>query len=438
LSTKDIRQKANALLTDAETSLEEGNVEAFEKQIADAQAKMAEADKIDTAESQLKALKGEFNRPVNTVPIASNDVAVHDADDNTAKTKASYKPASWVKGLPAMAQPLWVQEKMGVTEKEHAEFQTDTFTKWLRSPSDDIFWKTASADEVKAMQEDTDAEGGYFVPEQFINQVVHDPGVPGSVLRPNCTVIRVSSKDGYVPTMGSATWAAIAEEAAFSDQTPTVGQVAFSIEKSGGLVKVTRELLDDSAVNLPSLLTQIFQESAGRFEDAGILNGNNTAQYDGILGSGVADYVMAATGALTTADLLGIFYTLNSQFRQNATWVMPSLITKQVNAIQSTGNGITGLASLTANPDANLLGKAVVNADDTSNNGFSTALAANNEIAVLGDFRNYYIFDRVGFTIRRNDSLYMGNDQVGFFATRRGDGQIGLTDSFKILKCAAS
>ena len=81
---------------------------------------------------------------------------------------------------------------------------------------------------------------------------------------------------------------------------------------------------------------------------------------------------------------------------------------------------------------------SVVNTDDTSNNGFATALAANNEIAVLGDFRNYYIFDRVGFTIRRNDSLYMGNDQVGFFATRRGDGQIGLTDSFKILKCAAS
>jgi len=46
-----------------------------------------------------------------------------------------------------------------VTEKEQADFQTDTFIKWMRSPSDDVFWKTASLDEVKAMQEDTDAEG---------------------------------------------------------------------------------------------------------------------------------------------------------------------------------------------------------------------------------------------------------------------------------------
>ena len=257
-------------------------------------------------------------------------------------------------------------------------------------------------------------------------------------MRPISTVIRVSSKDGYVPTLASASWAGIAEEASFSDQTPTVGQVAFSIEKSGGLVKVTRELLDDSAVNLPALLSQLFNEAAGRFEDAGVLNGNNTTQYDGILGSGVADYVMAATGALTTADLTGIFYTLNSQFRQNATWVMPSLITKQVNTIQSTAAGVTGIDSLTASPDTNLLGKPVINADDTSNNGFSTALAANNEIAVLGDFRNYYIFDRIGMTIRRNDFEFMNNDQVGFYATRRGDGQIALTDSFKILKCAAS
>ena len=438
MDTTDLRETANALLEQANTALEEGKVEEAVRMMDDAKKGMDKAEEIENAQHHMKALQGEFSTPVNNVPVTSNDLEAYNPDDNGANLKANYKPATWVKGLPIVAQPMWVQEQMGQNLKDEGQFMADTFLKWMTAPSEQVFFKNATADEMKAMQEDTDAEGGYFVPEQFINQVIHDPGVPGSVLRPECTVIRVSSKDGYAPTMGSATWAAIAEEGAFSDQTPTVGQVAFSIEKSGGLVKVTRELLDDSAVNLPSLLTQIFQEAAGRFEDAGILNGNNTAQYDGILGSGVADYVMAATGALTAADLLGIFYTLNSQFRQNATWVMPSLISKQVNGIQSTGAGLQAMDSLTSAPADTLLGKPVTNTDDTSNNGFATALAANNEIAVLGNFRNYYIFDRVGFTIRRNDSLYMGNDQVGFFATRRGDGQIALTDSFKILKCAAS
>ena len=164
LNTQEMRKEANALLGQAETSLKDGNVEQFEGMIADAQTKMAEADKIDQAASQLKVLQGEFSRPTNSVPIADKDVAAYDANDTGAINKASYKPSAWVKGLPAMAQPLWVQEQMGVTQKEEARFQTDTFVKWLRSPSDDVFWKTASVDEVKALQEETAAEGKIALP----------------------------------------------------------------------------------------------------------------------------------------------------------------------------------------------------------------------------------------------------------------------------------
>ena len=159
-----MRREANAILGQAEASLKDGNVEQFEGMIADAQTKMAEADRIDQAASQLKILQGEFSKPVNSVPIADRDVAAYDPNDTGAINKASYQPSSWVKGLPAMSQPMWVQEQMGHTQKDEARFQTDTFVKWLRSPSDDVFWKTASADEVKAMQEETDAEGKVTLP----------------------------------------------------------------------------------------------------------------------------------------------------------------------------------------------------------------------------------------------------------------------------------
>ena len=250
----------------------------------------------------------------------------------------------------------------------------------------------------------TDAEGGYFVPEEFIPTTIHDTGLPSGALRAASTVVRVASKDGYIPTLESATWGAIAEEAAFSDQTPTVGQVPFSIEKSGGLIKVTRELLDDSAVNLPSLLSQIFQEAAGRFEDVGILNGNDTTNYAGILQGSSNDYVMASATAVTAADLFGIFYTLQSQHRGNATWVMNSLISKEINNINATSAGVHSVNDLNTPPAEFLLGKRVVNSD-ISGNGLADSITAGDEIAVFGDFRNYYIFDRIGFTIRRNDSL---------------------------------
>jgi len=436
LDTKELRAEAGALLDQAQVAINEGEIETFQRLADEAQATMEKADQADAAASQVRKLRGEFNRPLNNIPVTSQDVAIYDPMDSTARIKGDYKPASFIKGLPAMAQPLWVQEQMGDNVKDEARFMSDTFVKWLRSPSEDMFWKTASPDEIKAMQEDTDAEGGFFVPEQFINQTIHDTGVPGSQLRNICTVIRVASKDGYLPTMASATWAAIAEEAAPTESTPVVGQVTFSIEKSGGLVKVSRELLDDSAINLPALLSQVFQEAAGQFEDVGIISGNNTTQYAGIMSDGdVAFYTMANATSVVGADLIGTYYALNAQHRANASWVMKSSIAALVNSIAIAAAGVHSIPSLTAAPADFILGKRNVLTDVTS--GLGGTITATEKIAIFGDFKQYYIFDRVGFTIRRNDSLYMGNDQVGFFASRRGDGQVGLAAAFKISRAAA-
>ena len=276
---------------------------------------------------------------------------------------------------------------------------------------------------------------GFFVPEQFLANTIHDTGVPGSQLRNICTVIRVASKDGYIPTMASATWAAIAEEAAPTESTPVVGQVTFSIEKSGGLVKVSRELLDDSAINLPALLSQIFQEAAGQYEDVGIISGNNTTQYAGIMSdSSVAFYTMAGSTAVIAADIIGTFYALEAQHRANSTWVMKSTINSLINQIQLTAAGVPGVANITAAPSAFILGRPVVDTDVVS--GLGGNITSTEKIAIFGDFRQYYIFDRAGFTIRRNDFENMATDQVGFYASRRGDGQVGLAAAFKIPRAA--
>ena len=156
MDTKEIRNQAGSLLDQAQTAIEQGELDTFQRLADEAHATMEKADQIDAAASQVRKLRGEFNQPLNSIPVTSNDVAIYDPRDNTARIKGDYKPASFIKGLPAMAQPLWVQEQMGDNVKDEARFMSDTFIKWMRSPSDDMFWKTASPDEVKAMQEDTD------------------------------------------------------------------------------------------------------------------------------------------------------------------------------------------------------------------------------------------------------------------------------------------
>ena len=430
-----MRQEAEVLLIQADTEVQNGNAETATRLVVVAVAKTDQANQLDAAASEIKRLKGEYNQPTNLVPIASQDAALYDPADRTASIKSDYKPMTWIDHLPPCAQPMWVQEQMGSNLKEQAQFQKDTFEKWLRSPNDAAWMAKSTPDEQNAMQDETDVEGGFFVPEEFINQVKHDTGVPGGLLRPLCNVIRVASKDGYIPTLASATLGPIAEEAAFSDQTPTVGQVAFSVEKSGGLCKVTRELLDDSAVNLPALLAQIFQEAAGQYEDIGIISGNDTTQYAGIMSDGdVAFYTMANATSIVGADLIGGYYELNAQHRANASWIMRSPIAALVTSIAITAAGVHQIPSLTAAPSDFIMGKRNTVTDVAS--GLGTTITSTEKCAIFGDMKKYYIFDRVGFTIRRNDSLYMENDQVGFFATRRGDGQVGLSAAFKILRAA--
>ncbi len=154
METSEIRSHATYLLEKADEALKEGNVEEAKAKMGEAEKAIQDADAKDEAQAELDRMKGDFGKPINTVPVASSDLATYDPDDNGAELKASYKPASWVKGLPAVAQPIWVQEKMGIREKEQAEFQRDTFTKWMMSPSQEIFFKNATPDEIKAMQED--------------------------------------------------------------------------------------------------------------------------------------------------------------------------------------------------------------------------------------------------------------------------------------------
>jgi hypothetical protein len=37
-------------------------------------------------------------------------------------------------------------------------------------------------------------------------------------------------------------------------------------------------------------------------------------------------------------------------------------------------------------------------------------------------------------SVKRDDSIYVANDQVGFFARKRGDGRVGLANAGRIMK----
>ena len=438
-----MREKAESLLVEAEASIAEGDVQKARSMIADSQQLVSDAQDAENAVMDIKRLKGEYNRPTNAVPFATEEVAT---DSQNVKRSdgygqghvdSNYTPAGYVKGLSPAIQPTWVREKMGANLKAEADFYAKTWETWFRDRTVNAskFYRTASAAELKAMQENTDNEGGYFVPEDFRNTVIHNTGVPGGVHRPYCTVITTGLKDGYMPTFGSMTWAVIAEEAAYGDNTPVVGQVSFTVRKSGGTVKVSAELLEDSQANIPALLAQIAGEASGRYEDQQIIEGDGTTEPEGLRTTATDGPVTAANNAVSVADYLAWYFNLPAQFRTNAIVSTTSSFLGYLAAVGSTAAGVHLLSSLRENPEGPISGKQVAVFDGTGwDNG--AAIASAEEVGCIGDFRNYYLIDRIGMSVRRDDSVYAANDQVGFFIRKRGDGRVGLADAFRIFKIA--
>ena len=157
METSEMRTHATYMVHKADETLKEGKVEDATAMYLEAKNEFAAAEAREEVEANLAELKGEMNKPMNTVPIASTDIALHNLDEGGAELRASYKPADWVKGLPAASQPMWVQEKMGVREKEEAVFYKDVFTKYIQSSNDAAFRLSLTPQETKAMEEGTDS-----------------------------------------------------------------------------------------------------------------------------------------------------------------------------------------------------------------------------------------------------------------------------------------
>lgn len=438
-SIDDKRKHGTALLSDAQAYLDAGNAETATRLLNEAKKLDAEvAQSLQVAEA-VKGYSEGRHLPKNDIPVVEGEA--YNADDNKRHYSASHKPAGWIRNFPAAVQPKWVRKQMGDTQKEENEVYKKAFTAWMRDRSHNAenFFRNADPTFVRAMEAGTDNEGGYLVPEDWRDELIHDTGTPGSVIRPSCNVVTTSRDAGNFPTLGSATWAGVLEEGAFTgaESTPTAGQVAFTIWKSGGLVRASTELLQDEAHNLPAVLSQVFNEAKGQYEDEQIIGGDGTTEHEGLRTASITDVLMASATAVVAADVHDLYWTLPTQFRANSTFYSGSTMMQQLASIGSTAAGQSFGEDLTKAPGDTFLGRPTALFDGTGWDS-AAAIAANEEVGALGDFRNYYLIDRVGISIKRNDSLYMGTGQVGFFAEARGDGRVGLVNAFRIFKAAAA
>jgi len=285
--------------------------------------------------------------------------------------------------------------------------------------------------EVRALQVGTDSEGGYLVPDEFEKTLIQ--GLEErNIMRGLATVITTSG-DRQVPVVsshGTASW--IAEEGAFSESDEAFSQVVLSAYKVGTLIKVSEELLNDSAFDLEAYIAAEFARRIGTAEEAAFINGDGTGKPTGVIGSAGVGKTAASASAITADELIDLYHSLGRPYRVKATWLMADSTAKVIRKLKDNDGQYIWQPGLQAGQPDRILGRPVAISDDVP------AIAASAKVIAFGDFSYYWIADRQGRVFQRLNELYAVNGQVGFRAYQRVDGKLTLAEAVKVLQMAAA
>lgn len=303
---------------------------------------------------------------------------------------------------------------------------------------DQSFWNmmrgNVSANVMNALKEGSDSDGGYLVPDEFENQLIQKLHQE-NVLRSISHVIQTSSGDHKIPVVaseGTASW--LDEEAAYTESNSSFGQVTLGAHKLGTLIKVSDELLNDSAFDLTNYISTEFARRLGDSEEEAFLTGNGTGRPTGILNdsNGAKDGVTAADAdAITFDELIDLFYSLKEPYRKNAVFLMNDSTVKAVRKLKDQNGQYIWQPSVQLGTPDMILNHPVFTSQ------YMPTLSAGNKIALFGDFSYYWIADRQGRTFKRLNELYAVNGQVGFLGSQRVDAKTILPEALTTLKMGA-
>lgn len=297
------------------------------------------------------------------------------------------------------------------------------------------FWDQArkrdSLEIRNALQVGTDSEGGYLVPDTFEKTLISALGEE-NIIRKHSHVFRTSGGDHKIPVVsskGTAAW--VEEESAIPESDDAFGQLYIGAHKVATLIKVSEELLQDSAFDLETYFRTEFAKRIGNKEEDAFLNGNGTSKPTGILHStGGADVgiTTASSTAITADEVIDLYYSLKAPYRKNAIWVMNETTVKAIRKLRDGNGNYLWQPGLRESDSDTLLGVKIYTTP------FAPEIAAGAKTIAFGDFSYYWIGDRSGITFKRLNELYAGTGQVGFLASKRVDGKLTLTEAIKVLQ----
>lgn len=332
-----------------------------------------------------------------------------DEIDRTTRMDAMERELSKPVNAPLTAKPMG---DMKESEVKPSSVYKEAMLKALRSNFRQI-------DNV--LQEKVDADGGYLVPEEYDNRLIQTLNGE-NIMRSLANIITTSGdhKINIAATNPAAAWIEEGGQLTFGEAT--FKQVLLDAHKLHVAIKVTEELLYDSAFNLEDYILEQFGKALANAEEDAFLNGDGTGKPTGIFHETNGGTHLTEVTAFKSDDIINLIHALKRPYRKSAAFIMNDKLIATVRKLKDGNGAYMWQPSYQVGEPDTLLGYPV----------YTSAFAPEGKIA-FGDFSYYNIGDRGTRSFKQLTELFAGNGMIGFVAKERVDGKLILPEAVQIL-----
>lgn len=287
-----------------------------------------------------------------------------------------------------------------------------------------------------ALSEGTDSAGGYTAPEEILREFIDKLRAKSVMMQAGAKTVLLEAKKSNIATVSSdptAGWRA--ENASVNESDLVLGNVQFVPKSLAVLVKVSRELLEDSLNIEEILMNSLAQGLASQLD------------YAGLYGSGASNQPLGLNSQLVTASQFTTLATNGAKF--SAVGFYREIIkaqaavaanNDQANALISSPRTKYDLGGMSDTTGQTLIAPAIVSNNlqilDTTSvpNNLTVGTGTTCSEAFVGNFENMLLGMRSQLRIEILPQIFAPNLQIGFLAHLRADWAVSRLLSFWKIK----
>lgn len=276
--------------------------------------------------------------------------------------------------------------------------------------------------EARALGTAPGTSGGFTVPQGFHNILETALLHFGGMRQARTTIMRTASgNDLPMPTSNDTS-----NEGAIIGENPTdkvpEKDLTFDQETlrahmyTSKAIRVSYQLLQDSAFDLPTYIANRLGERIGRISNRHFTVGTGENQPKGVVTSAAIGKNAASATGVTDLELIDLEHSVDIAYRQNAEWMFHDKTLRDLKKLRDEEGRPLWLPGIAVRePDTILSYRYVIN-------NHMPEIAAGSKSILFGDFSKYHIRDVLDILFIRLDEVYAELAQVAFLAFSRHDG----------------